>query len=93
MTATTAVTTPTWPLSLDRTARDAPQSPTAARPTPQSTVEAVMYSVRERGLKALKETASQERLHRCDAAAQEQIIQRIEKLHAAGCIQGGDANV
>jgi hypothetical protein len=60
------------------------------QPTPQSTVEAVMWTVRERGLKALQEPATQKRLRRCDTAAQEQIIQRIEKLHAAGRIPGGD---
>jgi hypothetical protein len=57
--------------------------------TPQTTIEAVMYSVRERGLKALNEPATQERLSRCDAAARAQINQRIEKLLAAGRIPGG----
>ena len=55
-----------------------------ARPTPQTTVEAVMYSVRERGLAALNEPATKERLGRCDAAAWAQINRRIEKLIAAG---------
>jgi len=52
------------------------------RPTPQVTVEAVMYSVRTRGLAALKEHATIERLSRCDAAALTQIDQRIAKLGA-----------
>jgi hypothetical protein len=50
------------------------------RPTPQVTVEAIMYCVRERGLDALKEPANLERLSRCDAAALIQIDQRITKL-------------
>jgi hypothetical protein len=62
------------------------------RPTPQTTVEAVMWAVRERGLRALKEPANQERLSRCDAAARAQINERIEKLLAADRIPGG-ANV
>jgi hypothetical protein len=93
MSATTTIAIATEPLLLDRTAPDAAPPPTANRPTPQTTVEAVMWTVREHGLKALKEPANQERLRRCDAAAQEQIIQRIEMLHAAGRIPGGDADV
>jgi hypothetical protein len=54
------------------------------RPTPQTTVEAIMYCVRERGLAALKEPANQERLSRCDAAARQQINERIERLKNAG---------
>jgi hypothetical protein len=71
-----------------------PQEPDAARaladakaasqPTSQTTVEAVMWAVRERGLKALREPANQERLGRCDAAARMEINQRIEKLIATG---------
>ena len=52
--------------------------------TPQTTIEALMYSVRDRGLSALKEPASVERLSRCDAAACSQINNRISKLIAAG---------
>ena len=61
----------------------------AAVPTPQTTIEALMYSVRERGLRALQELASQERLSRCDAAARSEINDRISKLLAAGRIPGG----
>ena len=50
------------------------------RPTPQVTVEAVILTVRERGLAALKEPANVERLERCDAAAKAEIEQRIAKL-------------
>jgi DNA-binding transcriptional MerR regulator len=50
------------------------------RPTPQATIEAIMHSVRERGLGALKEPANIERLVRCDQAAKEQIDRRIAKL-------------
>jgi hypothetical protein len=52
------------------------------RPTPQVVVEAVMYSVRTRGLAALDEPDTIERLGRCDAAAREQINQRIDALLA-----------
>ena len=50
------------------------------RPTPNVVVEAIMLAVRERGLVALKEPATVERLKRCDAAARAEINQRIEKL-------------
>ena len=50
------------------------------RPTPPVTIEAVLYSVRERGLAALKEPANLERLSRCDEAARAQINERIAKL-------------
>jgi hypothetical protein len=83
MTSATAVTSRTEPLLLDWAAAAA-RPPTAPRPTPQTTVEAVMYSVRERGTRALLEPANQERLKRCDAAARMQINQRIERMIAAG---------
>jgi hypothetical protein len=54
----------------------APQPP----PTPQVTIEAILLTVRQRGLSALKEPANQERLKRCDAAARQQINNRIEKF-------------
>jgi hypothetical protein len=62
------------------------------QPTPQISIEAVMWCVRERGLKALKEPANEGRLRRCDAAAKAQINERIEKLLAAGRIPGEAIN-
>jgi hypothetical protein len=50
------------------------------RPTPNVVVEAIMLAVRERGLAALKEPATAERLKTCDAAAKAEIEQRIAKL-------------
>jgi hypothetical protein len=50
------------------------------RPTPQVTIEAIMYCVRERGEAALKEAANVERLKYCDAAALAEIERRIDKL-------------
>ena len=50
------------------------------RTTPQTTIEAVLHSVRERGLPALKEPANVERLSRCDANARRQADFRIAKL-------------
>jgi hypothetical protein len=61
-----------------------PDAKTSLRPTPQATIDAVMWTVGERGLKALRESANQERLARCDVAARTQINQRIERLIAAG---------
>ena len=70
-----------------RIEQDQPRQPPTApvpRPTPQTTIEAIMYSVRERGLAAMKESANQERLSRCDAAARQQINERIERLKIRG---------
>ena len=55
-------------------------------PTPQSTIEAVMYSIRARGLAALKEPANEERLSRCDEAAMKQIRERIERMRQKGLL-------
>jgi hypothetical protein len=52
-------------------------------PTPQATIEAIMYCARERGIDALKEPKNQERLRQCDEAARAQINRRIEKLGLA----------
>ena len=48
--------------------------------TPQSTIKAVVYCVRTRGIAALKEPANVERLSRCDDAARAEIKRRIAKL-------------
>jgi hypothetical protein len=56
----------------------------AGRPTPRATVEAVMYAVRARGLRALKEPATKARLACCDAAASAWINRRIDRLSARG---------
>jgi hypothetical protein len=56
------------------------------RPTPAVVVEAVMLAVRERGLAALREPATIERLERCDAAARTEINQRIEMLGLKPCL-------
>ena len=50
------------------------------RPTPKVVIDAVVLSVRERGIEALKEPANIERLSRCDKAAKLEIEQRIAKL-------------
>jgi hypothetical protein len=55
--------------------------------TPQSTIDAIMYCVRERGLALLKEPANVERLLRCDANAKAQIDQRIETLRQKGLLK------
>jgi hypothetical protein len=55
---------------------------TRGRPTPKSTVEAVMSAVRERGVPALKEPATLERLLECDERARAEINDRIAALVA-----------
>jgi hypothetical protein len=57
-----------------------PPKPPAPRPTPQTTIEALMWCVRERGIQALQDPENIERLSRCDAAARKQINARIERL-------------
>jgi hypothetical protein len=57
-------------------------------PTPQTLVETIMFSVRDRGVAALEEPQSIERLSRCDRAARSQINDRIAKLLAAERIAG-----
>ena len=48
--------------------------------TPQTTIEAVMYCVRERGQAALREPANQQRLMTFDGAARAEVNRRIAKL-------------
>jgi hypothetical protein len=50
---------------------------------PNSTIEAIMCTVRARGVSALKEPANIERLSSCGAAARKEINRRIESLIAA----------
>jgi hypothetical protein len=69
-------------VSLDAAYREL--NPTENRLTPQVTVEAIWHAVRERGLDALNEPATRERLARCDAAALAQIDQRITRFKARG---------
>jgi hypothetical protein len=68
-------------------AADAERARRAALPartagTPQTTIEAIMHSVRSRGLAALKEPATLERLSRCDKRALDEINKSIAKLGA-----------
>jgi hypothetical protein len=51
--------------------------------TPQTTIEAVLYAVRDRGLEALKEPANIARLSTCDETAKTEINERIARLLAA----------
>jgi hypothetical protein len=46
----------------------------------ESTVEAIVYPVRERGLAAVKEPSTAERLSRCSTAQRKQIEKRIADL-------------
>jgi hypothetical protein len=60
-----------------------PPTASAPRPTPQTTIEALMHSVRERGLDALNEPNNLERLSRCDENALAEINRRLKKLGGA----------
>jgi hypothetical protein len=57
------------------------------RPTPPTTIEAIMLSVRERGVAALNDSDNIARLRRCDAGAKAQIDRRISALKKSGLIQ------
>ena len=52
--------------------------------TPQATIEAIMVTVRARGVAALKEPANVERLKRCDDATKAEINRRITMLQTRG---------
>ena len=49
-------------------------------PTPKATIDAIMFAVRERGLAALKEPATAQRLEHCDESAKAEIERRIANL-------------
>jgi hypothetical protein len=53
------------------------------RPTPQTTIGAIMWCVRERGPQALQEQENIERLGRCDDAAISEIERRLSKWETA----------
>jgi hypothetical protein len=53
------------------------------RKTPQTTIEAVIHSVRARGVAALKEPANIERLLGCDDDSRIEINDRIARVLAA----------
>lgn len=57
-----------------------PRLQSRPRPTPQTTIEAIMWCVRERGRRALREPANIERLLRCDLNAKTEINERIASL-------------
>jgi len=59
---------------------------TAQHATPQSTIDAILYCVRTRGIAALEEPNNKERLAGCDAAARKQINERIEKMRDKGLL-------
>jgi hypothetical protein len=53
------------------------------RTTPQTTIEAILHCVRERGLAALEEPANLARLRECDDTALAQIDARLAKFQVA----------
>ena len=80
---------PDLPLNWDQMSVDAlweALNDPRRRSTPQSTTEAIMVAVRIRGLAALKEPATLERLGRCDPQAREEINQRIGALREKGVL-------
>jgi hypothetical protein len=50
------------------------------RPTPQVIIEAIWICIRERGLAALNEPDTKQRLAYCDAAARAELTRRIKRL-------------
>jgi hypothetical protein len=52
-------------------------------PTPRTTIEAILWCVRQRGVQALHEPENIERLLRCDSAAKSEINGRIARKIAA----------
>jgi hypothetical protein len=64
-------------ISLDRIWHELNEP--SARQTPQSTIEAILHCIDERGTAALKEPANIERLRRCDPVALAQIDARLKK--------------
>jgi hypothetical protein len=54
---------------------------TAPRPTPEATIEAMLFGLR-RGLSCLNDPGNLDRLQRCDAAAIEQIAIRLRARNA-----------
>jgi hypothetical protein len=56
-------------------------------PTPQVTIEAVLWCVQGRGLSALKEPANRARLKRCDRTARAEINRRIGIMIEKGIIR------
>jgi hypothetical protein len=54
--------------------------------TPQSTIDAICYCIRTRGIAALEEENIKERLANCDAAARKQIDERIEGMRERGLL-------
>jgi hypothetical protein len=73
--------------AVDRELAAGRQSTRAERPTPESTIEAVMVAVRARGIGALKEPANLDRIRRCDAKAKAEINERIDKLFQKGILK------
>ena len=70
----------------DQRPRRVPAKIVDAPRTPQTVVEAIMFCVRERGVRALKEPKVWAWLEGCDADAKRQLKSKIKKL------QGIDAN-
>jgi hypothetical protein len=56
------------------------------RPTAQTSIEAIMHSVRTRGIAGLKDPETLLRVKQCDENALKQIAERIAKLGAANRI-------
>jgi hypothetical protein len=57
-----------------------PRTKPKPRPTPQTTIEAILYCVGERGPNALHEPENIERLRQCDTAGIAEINTRMAKL-------------
>jgi hypothetical protein len=45
----------------------------SGRPTPEATIEAIKHAVRDRGVKAIEEPATKQRIENCDSAARDDL--------------------
>ena len=79
----TTATEPVAPDLCDSAEKQRPLTERRSRPTPRTTIEAILWSVRERGVQALREPVNIERLLRCDFAARAEINERIKRGIAA----------
>ena len=66
--------------TADATRKVIPFSPHQRRPTPQSTVEALMFGLCERGVRALKEPAVKRRLRELNDDQIDEVGNRLQRL-------------
>ena len=73
--------------NADRQLRGLDPIPFGEKRAASTTIEAILYCVRERGIEALNESKNRARLADCNAADRVRINERIAKLRAVGRIR------